>query len=89
MKLAAEVEIGKMYINACEALPQIIALIKMGHQQQRTPMKTGNLAAHSILTKYTQKRIKKVIDMCFNWIRCQYTQGHFRYYWRLGKQKLV
>ena len=39
---AAEVEIGSMYINACEAVPQRISLIEMGHPQLRTQIQTNN-----------------------------------------------
>ena len=38
MTSTSEAEIGAMYINAREAVPQIIALLKMGHPQPRTPM---------------------------------------------------
>ena len=84
--LAAEVEIGAMYINYHEALPKIIALIEMGHPQPSMKMKTENLDAHSVVTKNIHTRITKAIDMQFHWMRCRDTQGNFRYYWRLGKQ---
>ena len=38
MTSAGESEIGAMYINAREAVPQIMTLSEMGHLQPRTPM---------------------------------------------------
>ena len=38
MASAAEDEIGAMYINAREVVPQRMTLSKMGHPQPRTPM---------------------------------------------------
>ena len=69
--LAAEVEIGAMYINYHEALPKIIALIEMGNPQPRTPMQTDNLAAHSVVMNNIQPRRTKAMDMHFRWLRCQ------------------
>ena len=54
MTSAAEAEIGTMYINAREAVPQIMALEEMGHPQPRTPMHTDNSAAHAVVTKNVQ-----------------------------------
>ena len=44
MTSAMEAEIGAMFINAREAVPQITTLTKMGHPQPKTPMQTDNLA---------------------------------------------
>ena len=42
MTSASEAEIGVMYINAQEAVPQIMTLSEMGHPQPRKPMQTDN-----------------------------------------------
>ena len=85
--LAAEVKIGAMYINCHEALPQRIELIEMGHPQPSMTMQTENSDAHSVVTNNFHTRIAKLIEMQFHWMRCRDTQGSFRYYWILGKQK--
>ena len=89
MTLAAESEIGEMYINTCKAVPQRISLIKMGHPQPRTPMQTNNLDLHSVVTNNIHPRITKSLDMRVHCLRCQDTKGHVRYYWRPGKQNLA
>ena len=49
MTLAAEVEIGEMFINAREAVPQLMTLAEMGHLQPRTPMQV-EIPLHIILS---------------------------------------
>ena len=82
MALAAEAEIGAMFINAREAVPQQMTLVDMGHLQPHTLMQTENSAAHSVVTNNVQPRRKKAMDMRFHWLRCRDAQGKFRYYWR-------
>ena len=88
MTSAAEAEIGAMYINAREAVPQRMTLSEMGHPQPRTPMQTNNLAAHAVVTNNVQPRITKAMDMRFHWLRCRDVQGQFRYYWKPGTMNL-
>ena len=89
MSSAAEAEIGAMYINAREAVPQRRTLVEMGHPQPRTPMQTDNSAAHSVVTNNVQPKRTKAMDMRFYWLRCRDAQGQFRYYWRPGSQNLA
>ena len=71
MTLAAEEEIGAMFINAREAVPQRMTLVDMGHPQPRTPMQTENSAVHAVVTNNLQPRITKAMDMIFQWLRCR------------------
>ena len=88
MTSAAEAEIGAMYINAREAVPQRMTLEEMGHPQPRTPMQTENSAAHAVVTNNVQPRRTKAMDMRFHWLRCRDAQGQFRYYWKPGTMNL-
>ena len=45
MSSAAEAEVGALYINAREAVPQRMTLAEMGHKQPQTPMQTDNTTA--------------------------------------------
>ena len=87
--LAEEAEIGAMYVNSCEAVPQIIALLEMGHPQPRTQMKTDNSAAYSIVTNNIYSRRTNAMDVSLHWLKCRDSQGHLRYHWRPGKQNLL
>ena len=88
MTSAAEAEIGAMYINAREAVPQRMALEEMGHPQPRPPIQTNNSAAHAVVTNNVQPRRTKAMDMRFHWLRCRDAQGQFRYYWKPGTMNL-
>ena len=55
-----EAESRAIYINACEVAPKIISLNEIGHPQQRTPMKTNNLSAHSVVMKNINPRRKSL-----------------------------
>ena len=68
MASAAEAEIGAMYTNAREAVPQTMTLSEMGHPQPRTPMQTNNLSTHAIVTNNVQPRRTKSMDMRFHWL---------------------
>ena len=81
MASSIETKIVAMYINAHGYVPQRVALIEMGHPEPMTLMLTKNLASQSVVRNNIQPRMKKDLDMCFHWLRCQYAQGHFRYYW--------
>ena len=86
MSLAAEVEIGDMYVNAREAVPARQSLNEMGHHQPRTPMQTDNTYVHSVVTNNEQPKCTKAMDMRFHWLRYRDAQDQFQYYWMLGSQ---
>ena len=46
---AAESELGALYINSREAVPQRILLQEMGHPQPKTPMQTDNTTALGVV----------------------------------------
>ena len=59
MSSAAEAEIGAIYVNAREAVPDRQSLNEMGHHQPRTPMQTDNTDAHSVVTNNVQPKCTK------------------------------
>ena len=59
MSSAAEAELGVLFVNCREAIPERHALKKMGHEQPPTPMQTNNTTAHGVVTKnISRKRLK-------------------------------
>ena len=66
MTSAAEAEIGAIFINVREAVPQRMTLIKIGHPQPLTPMQTDNSTAHSVVTNNMQPRRTKAMGTKFN-----------------------
>ena len=81
MTSAAEAEIGAIFINDREAVPQRMTLLEMGHLQPRTPMQTDNSSVHAVFTNNVQPRRTKSMYMRFHSLRCRDTQGQLWYYW--------
>ena len=54
MSLAAEVELGALYINACKAVPMRLLLAKMGHIQPPMPTQTNNSTALGVVNSNIQ-----------------------------------
>ncbi len=83
--LAAEAELGALFLNAKEGvyLPQI--LTKMCHPQPRTPTQTDNTTAEGVINNKIQPKQMKAMDMQFHWLYNHEAQGQFRIYWGQGK----
>jgi hypothetical protein len=82
MSSAAEAELGALYINACEAVPQHHTLEEMGHKQPPTPIQTNNTTTVGVVNNNLQPECTKAMDMCFHWLQCHETQNQFRFFWR-------
>jgi hypothetical protein len=81
---AVEAELGALYINACEAIPQCQTLAEMGHKQPPTPMQTNNSTALGVVNNNIQPRCTKAMDMQFHWLRCCKAQHQFHFFWCPG-----
>jgi len=68
MSSAAEAELGALYINAREAVPQRITLPEIGHKQPQTPMQTDNTTALGVVSNNIQPQCTKAMDMRFHWL---------------------
>jgi hypothetical protein len=89
MSSAAEAELGALYVNAREAIPQQHTFEEMGHKQTPTPMQTNNTTAVGVVNSNIQPRRTKAMDMRFHWLRCQEAQQRFRFFWRLGHTNMA
>ena len=70
MSSAAEAELGALFINCHEAIPEQHALEEMGHKQPPTPMQTDNTTALGVATNSIASKRLKSMDMKFHWLRC-------------------
>jgi hypothetical protein len=84
MSSAAEAELGALYINAHEAVPQRCTLEEIGHKQPPTPMQTDNTTVVGIVNNIIQPKRTKAMDMRFHWLQCWEAQDHFRFFWHPG-----
>ncbi len=60
VSLAAEAELGALFINAKTAVSMQCALKEMEHPQTCTPIQTNNLTAHALLTNKIMPKALKV-----------------------------
>ena len=84
MSSAAEAELGALYINSREAIPQRHLLEQMGHPQPPTPIQVDNTTALGVVKNTIQPKRTEAMDMQFHWLRCRDNQKQFRTYWRAG-----
>jgi hypothetical protein len=89
MSLAAEAEIGAVFINAKEGAVLRITLEEVGHPQPRTPMETDNTTATGYSNGTIRQKRTKAMDMRFYWIKDRVKQGQFNVYWGPGFQNLA
>jgi hypothetical protein len=78
---AVEAELGALYINAQEAVPQRTTLAKMGHKQPQTPMQTNNTTALGVVNNNIQPRRTNAMDMRFHWLCDRKAQRQFHFFW--------
>ena len=60
MSSAAEAEIGALYINSREAIPQRHLLEEMGHPQPPTPIQIDNTTALGVVKNTIQPKKQKL-----------------------------
>jgi hypothetical protein len=65
MSLAAEAEVGALYINCREAIPTHHTLKFMGHPQPPTPMQMDNTTALGVVNNNVIKKLK-AMDMRYH-----------------------
>jgi hypothetical protein len=63
MSLAAEAELGALYINTQKAIPCQTLLQKLGHTQPPTPIQTNNSTALGVVTNNILTRPTKAMDI--------------------------
>jgi hypothetical protein len=80
----AEAELGGLFYNGKEAVPERITLEELGHPQPPTPMVTDNSTASGIANDSIKQRRSKAMDMRYYWIRDRVQQGQFHVYWKRG-----
>ena len=85
MSLAAEVELGALFINSKLMMQLQHTLVETGHHQTPTQVQTNNLTAYGVVTNKIIPRATEVMDMHFHWLHDQEQQQHFHFYWWPGK----
>ena len=69
MSLAAEAELGGLFINAKTAVPICITLEELGHKQPPTQVQMDNSTACGVVNNKIQPKATKAMDMRFYWLK--------------------
>ena len=70
-------------------IPLRNTLLEMGWPQPPSPVQCNNSTATGVTKKTTVNKMIKSMDMRLWWLRCRYSQEHFRYYWAPCNQNLA
>jgi len=89
MSLAAEAELGALFLNVKEAVFIRQILSKMGHPQPRTPIQTDNTTAEAVINNQIQPNRLKSLDIRINWLKCRKAQGQFKIHWQPSKTNMA
>jgi hypothetical protein len=89
MSLAAEAEVGAVFINAKEGAVLRTTLEELGHPHPPTPLKTDNTTATGYSNGTIKQKRTKAMDMHFYWIKDRVKQGQCNVYWGPGYQNLA
>ena len=89
MSSAAEADLSGLFICPKAMIPLSNTPIEMGWPQPPSPVQCDNSTATGVTNKTMVKKMLKSMDMRIWWIRCRYSQEHFRYYWEPGNQNLA
>jgi hypothetical protein len=89
MSLAAEAEIGAVFINSKEGAVLRTTLEELGHPQPHTPLETDNPTATGYSNGTIKQKRTKAMDMHFYWIKDRVKQGQFNVYWGPGYRNLA
>ena len=81
MSLAAEAELGALYINAQIAQWD-------GTSTTTNPNANGNSTALGVVNSNIQPRQTKAMDMIFHWLQDRNAQLQLQFFWRPGKSNI-
>jgi hypothetical protein len=80
MSLAAEAELGALFINAKLAVPIQHTLEELCHPQGKTPIQTDNSTANGVVNGKIQPKATKAMDMRFYWLKDWEAQNIFHFF---------
>eukprot|EP00957_Ditylum_brightwellii_P079593 6052608-Ditylum_brightwellii.AAC.1 len=85
MALAAEAELGDLFVNTKEAAALRVTLEELRHLQPATLIQVENSIAYRIVNISIQQWKSNAINMQFYWVQDCVRQGQFRVYWESGR----
>ena len=73
---ATEAELGALFLNVQEARILRLILLKMGHQQPKTPVHVDNTTCVGIVNNTIKRQRSRAMEMQYFWLLDQTTQRY-------------
>jgi hypothetical protein len=87
--LAAEAELGALFLNCKEGKIVRLILKELRHKQPSTPVNCDNKTATGIATDTVKKKRSRAMEMRFFWVTDQVKNGAFNVQWHPGQENLA
>ena len=88
MASAAEAEVGGLFMNTQEYVPERKTLIELGNPHPPTPLKTDKSTEDGILDGTVKQKRPKALVMKFYLLKDRAAQGEFGIYWAPGAKNI-
>jgi hypothetical protein len=86
--LAAEAELGALFLNAQEANIMQLILTELGHPQPPTPIHIDNTTTVGIVNNTVERQQSRAMEMGYFWLLDGESQQQFKFYWQPGQENL-
>ena len=86
--LAAEAELGALFLNAQEAKVLRLVLKELGHPQPPTPIHVDNTTTVGIVNNTIKRQRSRAMEMCYMWLLEGDVQQIFHFYYQPGQENL-
>ena len=86
--LAAEAELGALFLNAQETKVIRLVLEELGHPQPPTPIHVDNTTTVGIVNNTIKRQRSRAMEMRYFWLLNGEVQKLFRFYYQPGQENL-
>jgi hypothetical protein len=86
--LAAEAELGALFLNAQEAKVICLVLKELGHPQPPTPIHVDNTTTVGIVNNTIKRQRSRAMEMRYFWLLDEGVQKLFRFHYQPGQENL-
>ncbi len=86
--LAAEAELGALFLNAQEAKVLQLTLLEHGHSQPLTSIHINNTTTVGIINNMIKRQRSPAMEMRYFWLLDGKTQKYFKFYYQPGQENL-
>jgi hypothetical protein len=82
--LAAEAELGALFLNVQETKVLQLTLLELGHPQPPTPIHINNTTTVGIVNNIFKRQHSRAMEMQYFWLLDGKTENYFKFYYQPG-----